>query len=208
MAAGLTLAPERLTVTPDFAPGLPRGSLVVVTVTYQVALGGLLPATPALTVSATARQPVQRFGSEALKRAVLPELAAGALGAFGLTEPTSGSDAGSLRTTARRDGDSWVLDGEKAWITNAGIARWAVVVARTDPEAGKRGLSAFLVGADAPGFAVGEPEEKLGLNASRTAPIVFTGCRVPAGHRPTVRTEAPGTRRRWTTRRSIAGAGT
>jgi alkylation response protein AidB-like acyl-CoA dehydrogenase len=127
--------------------------------------------------------PLERFGTEDAKRAALPELAAGrALGGFGLTEPGSGSDVASMRTTARRDGDSWVLDGEKAWITNAGIARWYVVVARTDPEAGKRGLSAFLVPADAPGFEVGEPEEKLGLNASRTAPIVFTGCRVPAAH--------------------------
>jgi alkylation response protein AidB-like acyl-CoA dehydrogenase len=99
-----------------------------------------------------------------------------------LTEPSSGSDAGSLRTTAVRDGDAWVLDGEKAWITNAGYARYYVVVARTDPAAGKRGLSAFVVPADAPGFAVGAPEEKLGLRASRTAPLVFTACRVPAGN--------------------------
>ncbi len=124
--------------------------------------------------------PIARFGSEALKRKVLPELAGGALGAFGLTEPGAGSDAGSLRTAARRDGDSWVLSGEKAWISNAGFARWYVVIARTDPAAGKRGMTAFVVPADAPGFAVGEPEEKLGLRASRTAPIYFNDCRVPA----------------------------
>src|SRR5579864_9038962 len=112
--------------------------------------------------------PIARFGSEELKRRVLPELAAGALGAFGLTEPGAGSDAASLRTSARRDGDSWVLTGEKAWISNAGFARWYVVVARTDPKAGKRGMTAFVVPADAPGFAVGETEEKLGLRASRT----------------------------------------
>ncbi len=124
--------------------------------------------------------PIARFGAEALKRKVLPELAGGALGAFGLTEPGAGSDAGSLRTAARRDGDSWVLSGEKAWISNAGFARWYVVVARTDPAAGKRGMTAFVVPADAPGFAVGQPEEKLGLRASRTAPIYFNDCRVPA----------------------------
>ena len=124
--------------------------------------------------------PIARFGGEALKRQALPELAGGALGAFGLTEPGAGSDAGSLRTAARRDGDSWVLSGEKAWISNAGFARWYVVIARTDPAAGKRGMSAFVVPADAPGFAVGEPEEKLGLRASRTAPIYFDDCRVPA----------------------------
>src|ERR1700680_5041474 len=124
--------------------------------------------------------PIARFGGEALKRKVLPELAVGALGAFGLTEPGSGSDAGSLRTAARRDGDSWVLSGEKAWISNAGFARWYVVIARTDPAAGKRGMTAFAVPADAPGFAVGEPEEKLGLRASRPAPISFDNCRVAA----------------------------
>jgi hypothetical protein len=127
--------------------------------------------------------PLERFGSEDLKRAALPELASGAaLGGFGLTEPESGSDVASMRTSARRDGDWWVLDGEKAWITNAGLGRWYVVVARTDPGAGKHGLSAFLVPADAAGFAVGEPEEKLGLRASQTAAIVFTGCRIPAGN--------------------------
>jgi alkylation response protein AidB-like acyl-CoA dehydrogenase len=127
--------------------------------------------------------PLERFGSEELRRKALPELASGAaIGGFGLTEPGSGSDVGSMRTTARRDGGSWVLDGEKAWITNAGFAKWYVVVARTDPEAGKRGLSGFLVPSDAPGFSVGEPEEKLGLRASRTAPIVFDRCRIPAGN--------------------------
>jgi alkylation response protein AidB-like acyl-CoA dehydrogenase len=126
--------------------------------------------------------PIQHFGSEELKAKTLPELAGGALGAFGLSEAEAGSDPGSMRTAARRDGDEWVLDGEKAWITNAGFARWYVVVARTDPDAGKRGLSAFAVPADAPGFSVGQPEEKLGLNASRTAPISFNACRVPAAN--------------------------
>lgn len=124
--------------------------------------------------------PIAQFGSEALKRKVLPPIAAGeTLGGFGLTEPSAGSDAGSLKTTARRDGDFWVLNGEKAWITNAGHAGWFVVVARTDPQAGKRGLSALVVPADAPGFSVGQPEEKLGLRSSRTAQIFFSDCRVP-----------------------------
>jgi alkylation response protein AidB-like acyl-CoA dehydrogenase len=127
--------------------------------------------------------PIVRFGSEDLKRRVLPELASGeALGGFGLTEPGAGSDAGSLKTTARRDGDFWVLDGEKAWITNAGYAKYFVVVARTNPEAGKRGLSAIVVPSDAPGFSVGQPEEKMGLKSSRTAQIYFSGCRVPASN--------------------------
>jgi len=81
---------------------------------------------------------------------------------------------------ARRDGDSWVIDGEKSWITNAGPGRWFVTFAKTDPAAGKRGISAFAVSADAPGFSAGAPEEKLGLRASATASVHFDGCRVPA----------------------------
>ena len=156
--------------------------------TYVLAVEELARVCPstAVTMSVTNSVccwPLSRFGSESLKAAVLPRLAGGEqIGGFGLTEPGSGSDVGSLRTRARRDGDSWVLDGEKAWITNAGFASWYVVVAVTDPAAGKRGLSAFAVPADAPGFAVGKPEEKLGLRASRTAPIFFNGCRIPAGN--------------------------
>jgi alkylation response protein AidB-like acyl-CoA dehydrogenase len=153
--------------------------------TYAVAVEELARVCAATAVTMSVSNsvccwPISRFGGEALKRKALPELAGGALGAFGLTEPGAGSDAGSLRTAARRDGDSWVLSGEKAWISNAGFARWYVVIVRTDPAAGKRGMTAFAVPADAPGFAVGEPEEKLGLRASRTAPISFDNCRVAA----------------------------
>ncbi|HVS02376.1 MAG TPA: acyl-CoA dehydrogenase family protein [Thermoanaerobaculia bacterium] len=157
-------------------------------VSYVVAIEEVARVCPstAVTMSVTNSVccwPILHFGGDALKRRVLPELASGrSLGGFGLTEPGSGSDAGSLQTRARRDGDSWVLDGEKAWITNAGFARWFVVVARTDPQGGSRGLSAFAVPADAPGLSVGTPEHKLGLRASRTAPLYFSGCRVPADH--------------------------
>ena len=127
--------------------------------------------------------PINRFASEELKRRVLPPMASGeTLGAFALTEPGSGSDAGAARTTAVRDGDEWVLDGEKAWITNAGAAGYYLTIARTDPESGHRGLSAFVVPANSPGLTVGEPEEKLGLRASLTAPLVFAGCRIPASN--------------------------
>ncbi|HEX3552113.1 MAG TPA: acyl-CoA dehydrogenase family protein [Thermoanaerobaculia bacterium] len=156
------------------------------TLSYLLAIEEVSRVDPAVAVTMSVTNsvccwPIVRFGSEALKRKVLPALAAGqTLGAFGLTEPGAGSDAGSLKTTARRDGDVWILNGEKAWITNAGFAGWYVVVARTNPEAGKRGLSAFVVPGDAPGFSVGQPEEKLGLRSSRTAQIYFTDCRVPA----------------------------
>ncbi len=123
--------------------------------------------------------PIAHFGSEELKRRVLPEIASGAgLGAFALTEPGSGSDAGSLETKAVRRGGEWVLNGEKAWVSNAGFATHYVVIAKTDPEAGKRGISAFVVPGGSPGLEVGVPEKKLGLRASRTAPISFRDCRV------------------------------
>jgi alkylation response protein AidB-like acyl-CoA dehydrogenase len=126
--------------------------------------------------------PILAFGGEELQRRALPELAAGALGGFGLTEPGSGSDAGALRTTARRESGEWVLDGEKAWITNAGVARWYVAFAKTDPAAGKRGISAFAVPADTAGLRVGAAEEKMGLRASVTAALHFEGCRIPAAN--------------------------
>ena len=127
--------------------------------------------------------PIDRFASEELKRRILPGMASGGvLGGFCVTEPGSGSDAAAMRATARRDGDSWVLEGEKSWITNAGPGGVFVAFAKTDPAAGKRGISAFVVTADAPGFRVGAPEEKLGLRASRTANVYFDGCRIPAGN--------------------------
>ncbi|MCL4836921.1 MAG: acyl-CoA dehydrogenase family protein [Thermoanaerobaculia bacterium] len=140
----------------------------------------------AVTMSVTSsvcQWPIARFGSAELQRQVLPELASGAeLGGFGLTEPESGSDAGAMKTVARRDGDVWVLDGQKAWITNAGIGKWFVVLAKSDPSAGKKGISAFVVGRDMPGFAAGAPEEKMGLKASVTGSLFLSGCRVPASH--------------------------
>lgn len=155
---------------------------------YVVAIEELSRRSPSVGVTVSVTNsvccwPIARFGSDELKGRVLPELASGeALGAFGLTEPGAGSDAGSLATRAVRDGSDWVLDGEKAWITNAGRARWYVVLARTDPEAGKRGISAFVVPGDAPGLEVGTTEDKVGLRASLTAPLVFDGCRVPAAN--------------------------
>jgi butyryl-CoA dehydrogenase len=155
--------------------------------TYLLAVEELARVCPSSAVTMSVSNsvccwPIAHFGSEELKRRTLPELAAGALGGFGLTEPGAGSDPSALRTAARRDGDDWLLTGEKAWITNAGLARWYVVFARTDPAAGKRGISAFAVPHDAPGLTVGAPEEKLGLRASQTAALHFADCRVPAAN--------------------------
>ena len=123
------------------------------------------------------------FGSEAQKERWLAPLARGEfLGAWALTEPDAGSDAGNLRTRARLDGDGWVLDGTKTFTTHAGLAGLTVVMAVTDPSAGRHGISAFVVGRGAPGLSAGRKENKLGMRASTTADTRLDGCRVPADH--------------------------
>lgn len=124
------------------------------------------------------------FGNEAQKRDWLAPLARGdRLGAFCLTEPHVGSEASGLRTTARRDGEAYVLNGVKQFITSGKHADVAIVMAVTDPAAGKRGISAFLVPTDTPGYTVARLEEKMGQHSSDTAQIVFEDCRVPASLR-------------------------
>lgn len=125
---------------------------------------------------------IYHYGSEQLKQKYLPKLTAGELlGAYALTEPGAGSDASALRTTALRDGDHYVLNGEKTFITNGGQAGLYVVFVRTnpDPASGYKGISALLVEADTPGFTVGKPMEKMGLHASHTTTLHFEDCRVP-----------------------------
>jgi alkylation response protein AidB-like acyl-CoA dehydrogenase len=123
------------------------------------------------------------FGSPEQKRRWLPRLASGeVLGAWGLTEPGSGSDAAALRTRAEARDGGWVLDGSKAFITNASVGGLAVVMARTDPARQARGISAFVVEKGTPGFSAGRPYRKLGLHASDTAELIFEGARVPADH--------------------------
>jgi alkylation response protein AidB-like acyl-CoA dehydrogenase len=124
--------------------------------------------------------PITLMGSEAQKRRFLPELASGkAIGAFCLTEPQAGSDASNTRTTAVRKGDKYILNGTKVFVTNGGWARYLVATAVTDPTAGAKGISAFIVENDFPGFVVGSKEKKLGLRASGTFEIVFDNCEVP-----------------------------
>ena len=126
--------------------------------------------------------PLHLFGTPAQKERFLVPLASGhVIGAYGLTEPGAGSDAGATRTTARREGDEWVIDGAKRFITNAGQAGTYVVAARTGTRPdGSAEVSAFIVPADAPGFSVGRLEEKMGLHASATGELLFEGCRIPA----------------------------
>jgi alkylation response protein AidB-like acyl-CoA dehydrogenase len=125
--------------------------------------------------------PILKFGTEAQKQEFLMPMARGEkIGAFCLTEPQAGSDASALRTRAVRDGDHWVLNGAKQFITSGREGDVAIVFAVTDPEAGKRGISAFIVPTDTPGYVVSRTEEKLGQNASDTCQITFVDCRVPA----------------------------
>jgi len=123
---------------------------------------------------------IAAFGSPEQKRKYLPSLAAGqTLGAWGLTEPGSGSDAGALATRAELRNGEWVLNGSKAFITNASVAATAVVMARTRPERKSKGISAFILEKGMPGFSSGKPYRKLGLHASNTAELIFEDARVP-----------------------------
>ncbi|EJV57941.1 MULTISPECIES: acyl-CoA dehydrogenase AcdA [Bacillus] len=124
--------------------------------------------------------PIFKFGTEEQKQKFLRPMAEGMkIGAYGLTEPSSGSDAGGMRTTAKRDGDHYILNGSKIFITNGGIADIYVVFALTDPESKQRGTSAFIVESDTPGFSVGKKESKLGIRSSPTTEIMFEDCRIP-----------------------------
>lgn len=124
---------------------------------------------------------LMRYGNAQQKKQWLEPLAQGQmLGAFCLTEPQAGSDASSLRTTARKDGDAYVIDGVKQFITSGKNGQVAIVIAVTDKGAGKRGMSAFIVPTDAPGYSVARLEDKLGQHSSDTAQINFDGCRIPA----------------------------
>jgi len=128
--------------------------------------------------------PILRFGSEQQKAQFLAPLASGAmLGAFALTEPQAGSDASSLKARARLDGDHYVLNGSKQFITSGQNAGVVIVFAVTDPDAGKRGISAFIVPTDSPGYQVARVEDKLGQHASDTCQIVFDNVRVPVANR-------------------------
>ena len=124
--------------------------------------------------------PIYLFGTEEQKQHWIPRLASGkALAAFGLTEPDAGSDAGGTRTTAVEDGDSWVINGTKCFITNPSVAEVVIVTAVTEPGIGTKGISAFIVPTNTPGFSVSKAYEKLGLHASDTAEIVLEDVRIP-----------------------------
>ncbi|RXJ02728.1 acyl-CoA dehydrogenase [Anaerobacillus alkaliphilus] len=124
--------------------------------------------------------PILYFGTEQQKQKYVPKLASGEyLGAFAITEPGAGSDAASIRTTAVKNGDHYILNGSKIFITNAGAADTYIVSAKTDPSAGVKGISTFIVEKGTPGFSVGKKEKKMGLHGSNTCEVIFEDCKVP-----------------------------
>jgi alkylation response protein AidB-like acyl-CoA dehydrogenase len=149
--------------------------IVVEEVARACASSALIPA-----VNKLGSQPIILSGSDALKKHVLGEIAAGDMISYALSEREAGSDAAAMRTRAVLDGDHWVINGTKTWISNAGVSTWYTVMAVTDPAAGPRGISAFVVHKDDPGFAVGAKERKLGITGSPTCEIYFENCTIPA----------------------------
>jgi alkylation response protein AidB-like acyl-CoA dehydrogenase len=152
--------------------------IVIEEVARVCASSSLIPA-----VNKLGTMPIILSASDELKRQVLPSIASGeAMASYALSEREAGSDTASMKTRARLDGDHWVLNGTKCWITNAGESTWYTVMAVTDPNAAKpsNGISAFVVHKDDPGFSVGAKERKLGIKGSPTREIYFEDCAIPA----------------------------
>ena len=167
---------------PEAAGGGGLGCMELVLVTEAFCRGCLGIGT-ALCVNALATEPIVIAGSEAQRSRYLGRAAAGALASFALTEPGAGSDVAGIRTRAERVQDGYVLTGSKLWISNANLAEFFVVFAKTDPAAGARGMTAFIVPRDSAGLSVGEPLGKLGQNAAPTAEVFLENVFVPEDHR-------------------------
>jgi alkylation response protein AidB-like acyl-CoA dehydrogenase len=157
-------------------------------VDYCICIEELARVDPSVSLSVAAHNGlgashISMFATEAQKQAYLVPLAKGdKLAAWGLTEPGSGSDAAAMRTNAVREGDSWILNGSKAFITHGASADTMVVMAVTDKAKGAKGISAFVVERGTPGLMTGKKEDKLGMRASETAEVIFQNCRIPAGN--------------------------
>lgn len=169
---------------PEALGGAEMGVVPLNLALYEVAR---VCASNAVTMSVTnmVAEIISRFGSAELRSKYVPEITSGraVAGAFCLSEPQSASDAGGLTSTAVRDGDSWVLNGTKMWITSGAYAGVLVVMARTaGKEAGSRAISAFIVEPGFPGFSTGPAEKKMGLKGSNTVPVILEDCRVPAAN--------------------------
>lgn len=150
--------------------------LVIEEVSRGCASSGLIPA-----VNKLGTLPLMLSASDTLLKTYLPEVASGeAMFSYALSEREAGSDAAAMKTRAVADGDDWILNGQKSWISNAGVSKYYTVMAATDPDKGpKGGISAFVVHADDEGFSLGQPERKLGIHGSPTREIFFEDCRIP-----------------------------
>ena len=165
---------------PEEYGGTGMGSMALAVATEELSryCGGVAVSYAANALGA---MPILLMGSEEQKKKYLPQLASGEkLCAFALTEPEAGSDAGGVKTRAIKDGDHYILNGTKQWITNGGEAQIYTVIALTDPERGARGASAFIVEEGTPGFSYGKKENKMGIRASATRELIFEDCRIPA----------------------------
>ena len=165
---------------PEEWGGVGRGVMDLVLVTEELSrwCGGI---SLSVAASALGTFPILINGTQEQKDKYLPDLAEGKmLAAFGLTEPSAGSDAGSIQTRAVKKGDKYILNGTKVFITNGGEAKIYTVIASTDPEKGSRGASAFIVEEGMPGFSYGKEEDKMGIRASATRELIFEDCEVPA----------------------------
>lgn len=165
---------------PEEYGGLGGGitEMAIVTEELSRACGGISLAFAATGLGA---MPILLYGNEEQKKKYLSRIAsAEALAAFALTEPDAGSDAGAIKTTAIKDGDHYILNGTKQWITNGGEAKIYSVIVLTDPNKGARGASAFIVEDGTPGFSYGKKEDKMGIRGSATRELIFDDCRVPA----------------------------
>jgi len=151
--------------------------LAIVTEELSKACGGIAVC---FAASALGTFPILLFGNDEQKNKFLPDLASGKrIAAFAITEAAAGSDAGNMQTTARKEGDHYILNGTKQWITNGGEAEVYTIIAMTDKTKGTRGASAFIVEKDTPGFTFGKKEDKLGIRASATRELIFTDCKIP-----------------------------
>jgi len=151
--------------------------LCIATEEFSKACGGIAVSYAANALGA---YPIILYGTEEQKQKYLPDIAGGKkLAAFALTEAGAGSDAGAVSTTAKKDGDHYILDGVKQWITNGGEAEIYTVIAMTDKAMGSRGASAFIIEKGTPGFEFGKKEKKLGIRSSATRELIFTNCKVP-----------------------------
>lgn len=171
-------------LVPEAHGGSETGTLAYALVLEEIAAAEGATSTILSVHSSVGCAPILRFGTDAQKARFLPKMAAGEwIGAFALTEPHAGSDASALRTRARREGDQYIIDGAKQFITSGKNGNVVIVFAVTDPAAGKKGISAFIVPTDTPGYEVVSVEHKLGQHASDTCALAFSGMRVPVENR-------------------------